>query len=91
MKVVINKCFGGYGLSQKAYKELNLEWDGYGFAYMDDRSNPKLVEVVEKLGKDASGDLAELDVVEIPDDVTYKIHDYDGVETVHEAYRVWGR
>jgi hypothetical protein len=91
MKIVINRCYGSYGLSQEAYKELNLEWDGHGFAYMDDRSNPELVEVVEKLGKDASGNLAELDVVEIPDDVTYEIYDYDGVETVHEAHRVWRR
>ena len=31
MKVVINKCFGGFGLSKEAYKFLNIPWDGYGF------------------------------------------------------------
>lgn len=27
MKVVINKCYGGYGLSKKAYEFLGIEWD----------------------------------------------------------------
>jgi L-arabinose isomerase len=91
MKVVINKCYGGYRLSRKAYKELNLKWDGYGLAYEDDRSNPELVKAVEKLGKAASGDFAELYVVEMPDDVIYEIDDYDGAEIVREEHRVWGR
>jgi hypothetical protein len=94
MKVVINTRYGGFGLSRQAYVELNLEWDGYGYAYDDDRTNPKLVEVVEKLGEAASSAYAELAVVEIPDDVTYDIHDNDGAETVvekHETYRIWGR
>jgi hypothetical protein len=90
MKVVINRRFGGYRLSRKAYTELNLEWDGYGFAYADDRSNPKLVEAVEKLGEAASGDWAKLEVVEIPYGIAWEIDDYDGMETVHEAHRVWG-
>ena len=55
MKVVINKCFGGFGLSKKAYKFLNIPWDGYGFEFMKDRSNPALVKCVEDLGEDASG------------------------------------
>lgn len=90
MKVVINKCFGGFQLSKKAYKELGLEWDGYGFAFSEDRANPKLVEVVEKLGSTGSGVLGDLKVVEIPDDVEWEIEDYDGIETIHEKHRVWG-
>ena len=39
MKVVINKCFGGYSLSEEAYKFLGLEWTGYGIAFLEDRSN----------------------------------------------------
>lgn len=31
MKVVINKCHGGFGFSKEAYDYLGLEWDGYGF------------------------------------------------------------
>lgn len=90
MKVVINRCFGGYGLSEKAYEFLGLEWDDYGFKYHQDRANPDLVRCVETLGEEvASGELSELHVVEIPDDVDWEIRDYDGMETVEEVHRVW--
>ena len=91
MKVVINKCYGGFGLSEEAYEFLGLEWDGYGYKYEDeeDRTNPKLVECVETLGEKASGINAKLSVVEIPDDVEWYIEDYDGMESIHENHRVW--
>jgi len=90
-KVVVNRCWGGFGLSQEAYKELGLEWDGFGYAYIEEekRSDPKLVEVVEKLGEKASGALANLQVVSIPDDVSWEIDNYDGQETVRERHRSW--
>ena len=89
MKVVINKCFGGYSLSEEAYKFLNIPWDGYGYEFMEDRSNPALVKCVEALGKDASGGLSSLKVVEIPDDVEWGIDEYDGLESVVEKHREW--
>jgi hypothetical protein len=90
MKIVINKCYGGYGLSEKAYAALGLKWDDYGFAYEDDRANPKLVEVVEKLGDAASGYCSRLEIVEIPDDVVWEIDEYDGMEMIRETHRTWG-
>lgn len=90
MKIVINKCYGGFSLSKKAAKKL--ECGPYDFNSKDLRSDPRLVEVVEKLyekGKDPSGDSAALKVVEIPDDVEWKIDDYDGCESIHEVHRVW--
>lgn len=89
MKVVVNRCWGGFCLSRAAYAELGLPWDNYGFAMADDRANPKLVAVVEKLGMDASGDFAELKVVEIPDDIEWEINGYDGMERVVEKHRSW--
>ena len=89
MKVVINKCYGGFQLSKKAYEELGLEWDGYGFAYDNDRANPKLVEVIERLGSAGSGMFGSLKVVEIPDDIEWEIKDYDGIETIHEKHKTW--
>lgn len=91
MKVVVNRCFGGFGLSEEAYKELGLPWDRYGYAYNSEelRSDPKLVEVVERLGDRASGSCARLRVVEIPDGVSWEIDDYDGRETVRESHRSW--
>lgn len=89
MKVVVNRCFGGYQLSKKAYEFLGLEWDGWGIGLKEDRTNPKLVECVETLGEDANGAAGELEVVEIPDGVDYEISEYDGVETIHERHRSW--
>jgi hypothetical protein len=89
MKVVVNTCYGGYSLSEEAYKELGLEWKGYGHAFDDDRSNPALVEVVEKLGERADGQCARLEVVEVPDGTEWEIEDYDGKEWVSEKHMRW--
>ena len=89
MKVVINKCFGGFGLSKEAYKFLNIPWDGYGFEFMQDRTNPRLVKCVEELGEEASGGLSSLKVVEIPDGVEWEIAEYGGLESVVEKHRKW--
>lgn len=89
MKVVINRCFGGFSLSEKAYEFLGLEWDGYGYKYNGNRTDPKLVECVETLGVEADGIFAELKVVEIPEDVEWEIDYYDGLESIHEVHRVW--
>ena len=89
MEIVINTCYGGYGLSEEAYEELGLEWDGYGYDYKADRTNPKLVAVVRKLGEAANGQYAELKVIEIPDDVKWDIEEYDGIEWVAEKHRSW--
>ena len=52
-KVVINKCFGGFGLSKEALNLLGQESDS--FYWMDDkRTDSLLVEVVEELGERAS-------------------------------------
>ena len=81
MKIVINRCFGGFGLSAEA-KALLLQQSRWM-----NRGDPALVSVVETLGSEkASGEYAELKVVEIPDDVgEWYITDYDGNETIHNS------
>lgn len=55
------------------------------------RSHPDLVRVVEALGSEkASGGVADLLIVEIPDDVDWQIEEYDGAEWVAEQHRTWG-
>lgn len=90
-KVVVNRCWGGFGLSKKAYEKLGLAWDGYGYSYSEEekRADPKLVTVVEELGDEASGPMANLKVVVVPDDVDWEIDNYDGQETVRERHRSW--
>ena len=100
-KVVINNCYGGFGLSEKAvqrYQELSgvvlKSWEtpcGIAWATKDiPRHDPALVQVVEELGKCANGKFACLGTVEIPGN-RYYITEYDGVEEVHypEAEGSW--
>lgn len=79
MKFVLNQCYGGFGLSDWATKQLNLRFS-YGNIERDD---PKLIELVEKFPDKVSGECAELGIVEIPDDCTdYEFIDYDGIESI---------
>jgi hypothetical protein len=139
MKIVINNCYGGFGLSDAAIKRyaelkgitLYTEQSSYGFTnyytvpahkrvakieghqfyglsleeraeynkqcasetlYDRDipRNDPVLVQVVKELGNKASGRFASLKIVNIPDDVSWEIDEYDGLERVAEAHRTWG-
>jgi hypothetical protein len=93
-KIVINTRHGGFGLSEAAmslYREFCLEVGGTPEDYDDEiaRDNPQLVRVVVALGNSASGKYANLKIVEVPDGVTWTIHEYDGSEWVAEAHRTW--
>lgn len=101
MKVVINTCFGGFCVSRELYKELGLEWDGYGFInnndlgiesgnYLEYRTDPHLIAAIEKLGLEkSSGECADLYIVEIPNNVDWEITEYDGNESVRERSRTF--
>lgn len=89
-KIVINTCFGGFGLSEEAeaeYKERMGITDPDWYYWDLPRDCPVLVSMVEN-GK-VDGTYAELKVVEIPDDVNWFIHEYDGIEHVAERHRTW--
>ena len=89
--IVINGTFGGFGLSEKAYKKLGLTWDGYGYLFDKEkfRDCRVLVDVVKKLKGDADGAHAELKVVVIPEDVKWQLESYDGAEWIAEKHRIW--
>lgn len=78
MKIVLNKCYGGYSLSEKAYAYIGIEWDGHGKAFKDDRTHPMLIEAVEALGEEANGSYADLVVEEF--DIEQLITASDGFE-----------
>jgi len=87
MKVVINDCYGGFGLSPQAIKrlaELNAK-TGRDI----ERNDPKLIQVIEELGEMAYGSFAKLKIIEIPDDIEWEIEEYDGNEWVSEKHRRW--
>ena len=90
MKIVINKCYGGFGLSKEA-QELYSKYAGVSKCREYDlvRNDPHLVRVVEELKENADGQYSELKVVDIPDDVEYTIEEYDGQEWIAEKHRTW--
>lgn len=132
MKVVINNCYGGFGLSLKGLQRY-LEIQGHSACFykqtkykhcdgeieytrIDDidncsnlfvactsydqgktiphypkdtissydikRSDPILVQVVEELGREASGGCSSLRVIEIENGRWFKIDEYDGLESI---------
>lgn len=137
MDIVVNKCYGGFGLSEKAvryYCELKglkvyversdklslvthywlvpkeervkeIDWDKstlhereeytktYATQHLNEcdikRDDKDLVATVRELGKEASGEYANLKIVKIPKDVKWIISEYDGFETVEEEHRSW--
>lgn len=102
MKVVINKCYGGFSVSEAVYNELGIPWDGYGHLYSEElgydkyeydvvRIDKRLIAAIEKLGEEASsGGCAELKIVEVPDGVNWEITEYDGYESIREVSRIFG-
>jgi hypothetical protein len=89
MKVVINTCFGGFGLSTAAEDEFRKRTGYLASLYDVERNDPDLVAIVEEMGEAANGQYSKLKVVEIPDDVQWIIEDYDGRETIAEKHRTW--
>ena len=90
MKVVINTCYGGFGLSEESLKEYKLRARITGdISYWNiPRDNEHLVAMVEE-GVNLDGQFSELKIVEVPDDVNWYIHEYDGMEHVAERHRTW--
>ena len=90
--VVINTCYGGFGLSERAIEEY---FKLAGIVERDlhhrdiPRDDPYLVKVVRELGIAANGVHADLKIVEIPGDVSWHIGEYDGNEWVAEDHRSW--
>ena len=97
-KIVINRCFGGFSISQQAkdmYIEATQTIPKNGNFFISDipRDDPDLIKVIELLGlQKSSGQFAKLRIIEIPDDIPedgWMIQDYDGVEWVAETHRTW--
>lgn len=84
IKVAINVCYGGFGLSSKGknlYRRLSPQFSENSYI---PRSDPNLHFVIEKLGKKSFGEYASLTVIEfnVYPGKTVHIHEYDGYESV---------
>lgn len=83
MTFVLNKCYGGFSLSQFALDKLGLKsW--FDFDNFDSLMVDALASLITEFGSEkCSGNFAKLQVVEIPDCATdYQIDEYDGFETI---------
>lgn len=54
-----------------------------------DRSELALVQTVEELGLEASGNFSSLAIVEIPDEVEWMVVNNSGIEHIAEKHRTW--
>jgi len=70
-------------LSEMDRSELYLS--EYSFA----RDDKELIQTVEELGDMASGSLAYLSIIEIPDGVEWLIQEHGGYEIIAEKHRTW--
>ena len=118
-RVAINRCFGGFDISDEAFEKL-LERKGIAFdkvekenstfigasyykaghagdddhylsnyEFYENRSDEDLIAVIEEMGQASWGWAAEITIVEIPDEVKWHIHEYDGIEHIAEDHRTW--
>ena len=78
MKIVVNRCFGGFDLPIEFYNMYPdvEEWD-------IERTDETLIEFLETHDKYTVPYYTKLKVVEIPDAATdWRISDYDGAESI---------
>lgn len=90
MEIIINACFGGFGLSELALNKYRLLSGNPDISpYEISRTDSILIEIIKELGEAGNGDYAELKIIEIPDDIDWEIDEYDGMEKAVEVHRYW--
>lgn len=90
--IVINDCYGGFGLSDRARREYcksigirELDFNEHTIS----RDDPYLIKVVKELGMGANGQFSNLKIIEIPGNVEWIVSEHDGAEWVAEKHRTW--
>lgn len=82
MKILVNKCYGGFSVSDKfieLWDEKHPEQDSGEL----NRTDPEVIALVEYLGEEANSRYSKLTIVNIPDDTTdWMIDEYDGWERI---------
>ena len=76
MKIIINRCFGGFCINEVSLKELGIK------ETVNMRVNPELIKAIES-GKYVNSCFSKLTIVTIPDEATdFAIEEYDGNESI---------
>lgn len=91
-RIVINDCYGGFGLSDRARREyckaIGITEENFIEREIN-RDDPYLIKIVKELGMSANGPHANLKIIEIPGNVEWIVEEYDGAEWVAEKHRTW--
>ncbi len=97
IKVVLNTCYGGFGVSKELSgndleeedaKSRELGYDsnfGTTLRYNDHRRDPIFIKAIMSLGKESFGRCANLTIYEIPIEFKdcFEIDEYDGGESLN--------
>lgn len=89
MKVLINRCYGGFGYSDAFTEHIKALTKDQLINERElwERDNQFLVEEAIKFGLDkASGEYSKLTVSEIPDGAHYSMGEYDGQEWIENTW-----
>ena len=92
MKVAINNDWGGFSLDKDTLNRYNqLSGKSEKYDWKIKRNDKHLIQAIEEAKKKDKVHcfIEDIKIVEISDDVEYEIHDYDGMESIHEVHRSW--
>jgi hypothetical protein len=97
LDIAVNRCFGGFSLSEKAVEELckrigDPKIESYSFQCYSEiypRHHPDLIKVIKELGDEADGQFAQIDIDYIEEIYKehYSISEYDGMERIVIDYQ----
>jgi hypothetical protein len=83
---IINTCYGGFGVSEKARTLMGLT---KAQIYQIARNDKLLVDVVRRLGEEASDKHAKLVAVKLKPATKYVIYEFDGMEYISEDHKIF--
>lgn len=83
MKVLINRCFGGFGFNDKFINHCKES----GITEFD-RGNPFLIALAESYDGYIGSDCSNLEIVEFVDGLSYSVSEYDGYESLNLYIKV---
>ena len=81
--------------AKEELKEFKEKGEFYGFRYSSQykeqysRTDPDLILAIETLKDKASGNSSKLAIVKIPNNIEWKISEYDGLEQIEEKHISW--
>lgn len=89
---------GNWPLIEDMGDSFIFEWEGEMFDRLvyqlptngESRTDPVLIDIIEKYGDKNRHGCHAPTVIEVPDGVEWVVDEYDGMESLHEAHRIFG-